>query len=83
VVHSLRYYFASCAFEEGATLPEVKAMGGWTDTRTLMQIYAKASKEGRRGVADRLGTAWSDGGHKVGTRTRVDRVVEPSLTNGV
>ena len=46
--HSLRKTYASIRFACGDDLPYVAAQGGWKDVRTLMKVYAKATKRRER-----------------------------------
>jgi integrase len=46
--HDLRRSFASLRFAAGDDFPYVAAQGGWKDWRTLMRVYAKATKRRER-----------------------------------
>jgi integrase len=46
--HSLRKTYATVRFACGDDIPYVAAQGGWKDWRTLMRIYAKATKRRER-----------------------------------
>lgn len=53
-IHSTRHTFATNLLQLGTALKDVQELGGWSDTRVLLEIYSHAEKATHRHAIDKL-----------------------------
>lgn len=53
-VHSTRHTFATNLLQLGVSLADVQYLGGWADTRVILDIYAHTVKDSHREAVQRL-----------------------------
>lgn len=53
-VHSTRHTFATNLLQLGVSIADVQALGGWADTRVVLDIYSHTVKESHRDAVQKL-----------------------------
>lgn len=58
-VHCTRHTFATDMLQLKTAIPDLKALGGWSTTDTLMEIYAHTVQSSQRRAMKRLYDSFS------------------------
>lgn len=53
-VHSTRHTFATNLLQQGTAISDVQALGGWADTRVVLDIYSHVVRDSHRDAINRL-----------------------------
>ncbi len=53
-IHSTRHTFATNLLQQGTAIVDVQKLGGWSDTRVVLDIYAHAVQESQRSAVEQL-----------------------------
>lgn len=53
-VHSTRHTFATNLLQIGTAISDVQHLGGWSDTRVVLEIYAHAVQDSHRSAVEQL-----------------------------
>lgn len=53
-VHSTRHTFATNLLQLGTSIPDVQQLGGWSDTRVVLDIYSHSVRESQKNAIKKL-----------------------------